>query len=620
MVATKNILILWTGPKHSGNTSVRALTQTARDKGFKVAGILAPPLYRNSELLGFDVLDLQNQTRAPLARRKTSESKAEPFTFNNDGIKLGNAALSEENTKSADLIIVDEFGPLELKGQGWRRKVDSLLASSPAFCRIILLVVRRELTDTVRQLYAGTPQGGPQDALRRNPAPACRELAATKPDSIDDVITILENRRHHVEGPRFAGTNKMFKLDGMLMIGSAGTNVGKTKLACTLLRKFSKTNDIIGIKVTTIKDKDGQCPRGGEGCGVCSSLEGVYCITEETDSSSGKDTARLLSAGASRVFWLRVLKEHLQEGTTALLEVICPDAVSICESNSLRQVVKPGLFLMAKNSDLKVWKSSAQQVKKHSDRIIVSDGNSFDFDLDRIRLIDGKWIISRTKISVEDKAVNTYPAPKFPQARDGGNFGARRSQFWCGTKATAIVMAGGSSNRMGTDKSMLPFKGQSIIEAICEQLRGSFDQILISANEVDKFAFLGFEVVPDKVPEQGPLMGIASALQASANELNFVIACDIPKINLACVNRMLTEAVESQADIVVPTIGDKKYEPLFAIYRKSALEAINKTLSSGKRKITEVFTLCKVKHIELDDTDWLVNINTMAEYEEFQKH
>ena len=67
----------------------------------------------------------------------------------------------------------------------------------------------------------------------------------------------------------------MLKLDGMLMIGSASSNLGKTELACTLLRKFSKNRDIIGIKVTTIKDKESQCPRGGEGCGVCSSLEGV---------------------------------------------------------------------------------------------------------------------------------------------------------------------------------------------------------------------------------------------------------------------------------------------------------------------------------------------------------
>ena len=582
MVTTQNMLILWTGPKHCGKTtSATRLAQVARAEGFNVAGLLAPSLYHNSKLLGFDVLDLQNQTRAPLARRKISQSKAGPFTFIADGLKFGNAVLSAEATKSADLIIVDEFGPLELKGQGWRRNVDSLFISSNA---VVLLVVRQELADPVRQVYETAP---------------CRELTAIEKNSIDDVINMLKNRRHHIEGRRFAvrrtphgGTKKIFKLDGMLMIGSAGSNVGKTELACKLLRKYSKTSDIIGIKVTTLKDKDGQCPRGGEGCGICSSLEGVYCITEETDSNSNKDTARLLSAGASRVFWLRVLKEHLLEGTTALLDIIGPEAVSICESNSLRQVVEPGLFLMVRNRNLKVWKSSARQVKKYADKIVVSNGNapasklwsvgdSFDFDPDRIKLIDGKWIMKM--------------------------------------QATAIILAGGGSGRMGIDKSMLPIKGQSMIEAICEQLRGSFYQIIISANEVDKFAFLVFEVVPDKVPEQGPLMGIASALEASANELNFVVACDIPTINLACVNRMLAEAVENQADIVVPTTGEEKYDPLFAIYRKNALKAINKALSSGKRKITDVFTLCTVKHIELDDTDWLINLNTMADYEEFQK-
>ena len=138
----------------------------------------------------------------------------------------------------------------------------------------------------------------------------------------------------------------MIQLGGMLMIGSAGSNIGKTELAGALLGKFSKSHSIIGIKVTTIAAKDGQCPRGGNGCGVCSSLDGVYSITEETNAESNKDTARLLRVGASRVFWLRVLKKRLGEGLMALLDIIGPGAISICESNSLRYIVEPGLFLM----------------------------------------------------------------------------------------------------------------------------------------------------------------------------------------------------------------------------------------------------------------------------------
>jgi len=383
----------------------------------------------------------------------------------------------------------------------------------------------------------------------------------------------------------------MNKLDGMLMIGSAGANVGKTKLACALISKFSKERDIVGIKVTTIKAKDAQCPRGGWGCGVCSSLEGDFCITEETGSTSGKDTARLMAAGASRVFWLRVMKAHLEEGITALLDIIGPDAVSVCESNSLRQVIEPALFLMVEGRHLKEWKSSARNVKEYADRIVTSNSDGFDFDIDRVKLANGKWTMLE--------------------------------------EATAIILAGGGSRRMGVDKVMLPINNKLMVEAICEQLRGSFSQILISANESEKLAFLGLEIVPDKIPGQGPLMGIASALEASANERNFVVACDIPYIDLRCVRRMLVEA--DRADIVVPKHKSKSkgsksredtdgnYEPLFAIYCKSALEPINEVLSSGQRKISDVFGRCKVRYIELPLPEWFANLNTTDEYEEFRK-
>ena len=106
------------------------------------------------------------------------------------------------------------------------------------------------------------------------------------------------------------------------------------------------------------------------------------------------------------------------------------------------------------------------------------------------------------------------------------------------------------------------------------------------------------------------------ALGASANELNFVVACDIPYIDIRFVRKMLAEAQTS--DMVIPTAGNGKYEPLFAVYRKSAIEAINQVLSSGARKISDAFAHCKVKYINLKAKQF-TNLNTMEEYEEFQK-
>jgi molybdopterin-guanine dinucleotide biosynthesis protein A len=370
----------------------------------------------------------------------------------------------------------------------------------------------------------------------------------------------------------------MIRLENILMIGSSGSNVGKTELACALLRKFSGERRVIAIKVTAVASRDGSCPRGGQGCGVCSSLTGEYCITQEIAPESGKDTGRLLAAGADRVYWLRVMRAHLRQGIDALLETIGHEAVIICESNSLRQVVEPGLFLMVESAAGGAWKQSAQQVRGQADRIVHSDGTRFDFDLERIQLAGSRWLLT------ED--------------------------------AAAIVLAGGRSRRMCTDKSMLPVGGRPMIEHICRQLRGTFTRVLISANDTEKFSFLGLDVIPDRIADQGPLMAVASALQASNSELHLVVSCDVPEIRLAVVRRMLDEA--DGADVVVPITSDGKEQPLFAVYRRSALRHIEEAIRLGGRRLSTIYDFCKVRFTELDDTKWFVNLNTMADYERYR--
>jgi len=370
----------------------------------------------------------------------------------------------------------------------------------------------------------------------------------------------------------------MIRRENMLMIGSSGSNVGKTELACALLRRFSSDRQIVGVKVTAIAAKDGSCPRGGQGCGVCSSMEGEYRITQETTPRSGKDTGRLLAAGAGRVYWLRVLRTHLHQGLAALLEAVGRDTVMICESNSLRQVVEPGVFLIVDRTDGRPWKYSAQQVRQHADDIVLSNGESFALDLDRIRLAGAQWLLT------ED--------------------------------ATAIVLAGGRSRRMGTDKSMLPIDGRPMIEHICRQLCGTFARVLISANDAGKLSFLGLEVVPDRIPDQGPLMAVASALEASNSELNLIVGCDIPRIRLPLVRRMLAAA--EGADIVIPVTEDGERQPLFAVYRRSICRRINEALESGTRRFSDIYGLCKVRFMELAGTGWFANLNTRADYEQFR--
>jgi nucleoside-triphosphatase THEP1 len=175
---TPRSIILWTGPKHSGKTTSAArLVEAARCRGFLVAGCLAPSVHADDVLFGFDLVDLTSGERAPLTRRTIEQGQHGSFQFLADGLSLGEEALGPPATEDADLIIVDEYGPRELKSQLWRRATDRLMSSTDA---VLLLVVREELVDEVLRLYAG---------------PATRKLDALVPESVDEVLTLLENRR-----------------------------------------------------------------------------------------------------------------------------------------------------------------------------------------------------------------------------------------------------------------------------------------------------------------------------------------------------------------------------------------------------------------------------------------
>ena len=366
----------------------------------------------------------------------------------------------------------------------------------------------------------------------------------------------------------------------ILVIGAAGRNVGKTEFVCQLISRYASSQTVIGIKITTIKDCDGACPRGGQGCGVCSSLKGNYLITREAPANNNKDTARMLRAGAGAVYWLRVKREHLMEGVIRLLEQLPPNAMVVCESNSVRSVLTPGLFLVIREKNSTTIKESCQSVIAQADRILEFDGNGWDLQPENVRFHSGQWILRQN--------------------------------------AAAIILAGGQSRRMGQDKSMLPTPNGPLIGHIANQLLPQFRQVLIAANDPQKYHFLGLPVVPDLVPGQGPLMGIVSALEASVHDLNFVTGCDIPHMDPGFIRVLLKEATDY--DLVMPrsvpqTAEDHgRYEPLFAVYRKSVCGPAREILAGGGRKIAMLLDRVRARIIPMPDAPWYRNLNTQDDY------
>ena len=390
----------------------------------------------------------------------------------------------------------------------------------------------------------------------RNPAvwPPCQPVAAT---------------------PQVAGLLTRPRLPGWLLIGSTGRNVGKTEFACAIIRKFRGAHPIVGVKVTAIVEGEPTCPRGGAGCGVCAALKGDFEISEETGELPGKDTARMLESGARRVFWVRCRRQRMHAAIAALLARLEPGVLVVAESNSLARAVEPDLFCMVTNGRASSVKPTAADVMPLAHRLVLSADGRFDPDPRHIAVVDGTWHLA---------------------------------------EASAAILAGGKSSRMGQDKSLLPLNGVPLIRRIYEQLAHRFDEVLISTNEPEKYAFLPARAVRDLAPGQGPLMGIASAAAAAAHERVFVTACDIPVVDLNTVSRMLVLADDCDCVIPMSFVG---HEPLFAVYRKSAVPAMHDALDAGERRISAVFPRVRTRFYDLGYAPWYRNLNTREDVAAF---
>jgi nucleoside-triphosphatase THEP1 len=96
---------------------------------------------------GYDILDITSGVRAPFLRLTNAEiSGVERFTQMEEGYRAGLKALDPDNNRDNTLIIIDEAGPLELRGEGWAGRIRELLNINEWQ---IILVVRKSLVDEV---------------------------------------------------------------------------------------------------------------------------------------------------------------------------------------------------------------------------------------------------------------------------------------------------------------------------------------------------------------------------------------------------------------------------------------------------------------------------------------
>ena len=189
-------------------------------------------------------------------------------------------------------------------------------------------------------------------------------------------------------------------------------------------------------------------------------------------------------------------------------------------------------------------------------------------------------------------------------------------------KSTGIILAGGKSSRMGTNKALLTIEGKTVVERIAEQLDGIVDQSIIVTNHFQDYEFLQLPMVEDRWKDKGPLAGIEAGLTASKTEKNLIVACDMPFISIEVGKYLLTLLEHNQA--AIPEI-DGRLHPLFAAYHKEITPAVTESLVNNQLRIRQLLHTNHVKIVKNEELDscgissediYFFNMNHPNEYHE----
>jgi molybdenum cofactor guanylyltransferase len=190
----------------------------------------------------------------------------------------------------------------------------------------------------------------------------------------------------------------------------------------------------------------------------------------------------------------------------------------------------------------------------------------------------------------------------------------------------AIVLCGGKSTRMGTDKAALPFGDETMLSRVVRLLATVAEPIVVvtAPGQTRQSLSTSCRFAEDAHPDRGPLEGLGAGLRAIASDADVVYAtsCDVPLVVPGFVTTLAERLGKYDVgyDIAVPWDGEF-HHPLSAIYRTNVLATIDKLLAENRRRLTDLFDIVPTLRVATDELrtvdptlQTLRNLNSPEDY------
>ena len=184
---------------------------------------------------------------------------------------------------------------------------------------------------------------------------------------------------------------------------------------------------------------------------------------------------------------------------------------------------------------------------------------------------------------------------------------------------TGLILAGGKSRRMGTDKALLEVDGVPLIERVARVFRRLFSRNIIVTNDPSLYRELGFPVYRDVHPDRASLVGIYTGLLKAETPHVFCASCDMPFLNESLI-RFLAD-LRTEFDLVLP-FSNHGREPLHAIYGQACVAPMEKLIEEDRLAIRGIFDQVRTRRVEPGEADAydpkllsFMNCNTLEDLE-----
>lgn len=177
--------------------------------------------------------------------------------------------------------------------------------------------------------------------------------------------------------------------------------------------------------------------------------------------------------------------------------------------------------------------------------------------------------------------------------------------------ATAVLLVGGHSTRMGRDKALLPWgEGGTLIAAQHAALACLFEEVLLASGTAERYAMQGLCGIADASGVDGPMAGVIAGLAQARHNVVLTWPCDVP-VTPEHLSALLAALEPAHTAAVI--VGASDTQPLCAVYRRdAALSVLRAAASAGRFSVKAA--LAAMDTVSVHIAEALPNLNTPDEY------